>query len=107
MNQFLSTLSPSELLSFRQMQEVVPSLWIGGLLISKSWRSLSEHGVTHVVDASGHRGNSVPTTRQPGELQRCLVDVEDEDTVDLTSHFGRVSEFICRAIAGGGVVFVH
>ena len=40
------------------MQEVIPGLYLGGLMASKSFLTLDKVGITHIVNASGHGGLS-------------------------------------------------
>ena len=103
MNEYISRLSDADASEFRRMQEVVPGLWIGGLMAAQSFRSLAEHNVTFVVDATGRRSFSWDLGNA---RQTLVVDVEDENHVDLLAHFHRTSDFIRDAL-GGGNVLVH
>ena len=106
MNEYISRLSDADASEFRRMQEVVPGLWIGGLMAAQSFRSLAQHNVTFVVDATGRRSFSWDLGNA---RQTLVVDVEDEDHVDLLAHFHRTSDFIRDALGalGGGNVLVH
>lgn len=41
------------------------------------------------------------------KIQRLQVDVEDATTTSIAVHFPTCFDFITKAQAGGGVVFVH
>ncbi|KAI1295080.1 dual specificity phosphatase 12 [Mortierella claussenii] len=89
-------------LNFREMQEVVPGLFLSGSQPSESREYLNEKGITHIVQVT-----DITTPRFPGEFIYKIISVPDMDESNLIKHFPDTHNFIHDAIAKGGKVLVH
>ncbi|KAF9279812.1 dual specificity phosphatase 12 [Mortierella alpina] len=86
----------------RDMQEIVPGLFLSGSQPSESRAYMQEHGITHIIQVTDIR-----TPRFPGEFVYKLIPVPDMDETNLIEHFADTYIFIQEAIAKGGKVLVH
>ncbi|KAF8977564.1 dual specificity phosphatase 12 [Entomortierella lignicola] len=88
--------------NFRDMQEVVPGLYISGAPAAESREYLKAMEITHIIQVT-----DVPIPRFPGEFIYKLITVPDMDETNLIKHFNDTYTFIQSAIDKGGRVLVH
>ncbi|KAF9951400.1 dual specificity phosphatase 12 [Mortierella alpina] len=86
----------------RDMQEVVPGLFLSGSQPSESRQYMQERGITHIIQVT-----DITTPRFPGAFVYKLISVPDMDETNLIEHFADTYIFIHEAIAKGGKVLVH
>ncbi|KAF9096034.1 dual specificity phosphatase 12 [Mortierella sp. AM989] len=87
---------------FREMQEIVPGLFLSGSAPAESRTYLQEKGITHIVQVT-----DVPMPRFPGEFVYKLITVPDMDETNLIKHFSDTYTFIQGSLDRGGKVLVH
>ncbi|KAI9233061.1 MAG: dual specificity protein phosphatase 12 [Podila humilis] len=87
---------------FREMQQVIPGLFLSGATPAESLAYLQEMGITHIIQVS-----DINTPRFPGEFMYKLISVPDMEETNLIKHFPDTFTFISEAIAKGGKVLVH
>ncbi|CCM01897.1 uncharacterized protein FIBRA_03968 [Fibroporia radiculosa] len=91
----------------RKCQEILPSLLLGPLQVSKSLETLQSLGVTHVVCIRDAKEAFSVRPRFPDHFQYMVLDVEDSEEQNLIRLFPAAKQFIENAITQGGRVLVH
>ena len=80
------------------MDNVIPGLYIGGISGANDYNLLKRNGITHIVSC------------QPAYVHDNItyhnVHIDDDETVDLYSHFYNAVEFIDSALSKNGKVLV-
>jgi len=88
----------------RELYKVDDRLFISASGGAKNLQSLTDAGITHIVNAAP----VVPCFfKEKGSFQYLHLDLYDTSEADISQHFEPVSDFISDALAGGGAVLVH
>ncbi|KIY72487.1 phosphatases II [Cylindrobasidium torrendii FP15055 ss-10] len=91
----------------RECQEILPSLWLGSFVISKSAQTMQALGITHIVCIRDTNEAFSVKPRFPEIFQYLTLDVKDSEEQNLIRLFPQAKQFIDNARASGGKVFVH
>ncbi|KAF6757585.1 protein-tyrosine phosphatase-like protein [Ephemerocybe angulata] len=91
----------------RECQEILPGLFLGPFVASKSLETLQSLGITHIVCIRDAKEAFSVKPRFPGTFQYMTLDVEDNEEQNLIRLFPGAKDFINTAIANGGRVLVH
>ncbi|KAG0334779.1 dual specificity phosphatase 12 [Podila horticola] len=86
----------------REMQEILPGLYLSGATPAESLAYLQEMGITHIIQVT-----DINTPRFPGEFMYKLICVPDMEETNLIKHFPDTFKFISEALAKEGKVLVH
>lgn len=78
-------------------------LFIGGAAAAKDKETLSQAGITHIINCAA----SVAPAFYPSEFSYYNLRLRDHSTQDIARHFYTVFDFIERARKRGGRIFVH
>ncbi|KAG0364875.1 protein-tyrosine phosphatase-like protein [Gamsiella multidivaricata] len=88
--------------AIREMQEILPGLFLSGSRPSESRECLNEKGITHILQIT-----DINTPRFPGEFIYKIIAVPDMDETNLIKHFPDTHKFIDGSLGKGGKVLVH
>mmetsp|Transcript_16685 Transcript_16685/g.34020 ORF Transcript_16685/g.34020 Transcript_16685/m.34020 type:complete len:280 (-) Transcript_16685:39-878(-) len=90
---------------FDLVTNILPGLWCGGwAALNDDAFVLKQKKITHVLSVH----SSETQRRLPAFIKgTMLVSVDDNDDADLLKHFPTVCDFISKARAEGGSVYVH
>ncbi|RXW23403.1 hypothetical protein EST38_g2465 [Candolleomyces aberdarensis] len=91
----------------RECQEILPGLFLGPFVASKSLPMLQSLAITHIVCIRDAKEAFSVKPRFPEHFTYMTLDVEDNEEQNLIRLFPGAREFINRAISGGGRVLVH
>ncbi|KAJ7587213.1 protein-tyrosine phosphatase-like protein [Mycena floridula] len=84
---------------------VIPNrLFLGNITAGRSPRSLSEHGITHILSVCA---DEIPAQGPNSRIHHMRIDIPDVDYADLLIHLPSAVQFIDQALKNGGVVLVH
>ncbi|KAF9897159.1 hypothetical protein BX616_006080, partial [Lobosporangium transversale] len=86
----------------RDMQEIIPGLFLSGSQPTESREYMKEKGITHIVQVTFPN-----SPRFPGDFIYKIIAVPDMDETNLIEHFPATYTFIHNAIDKGGKVLVH
>lgn len=90
----------------RQMQEILPNLYLGPYGAAKDWDSLSGSGVTHVLIVRSTLERRLDP-KFPNQLHYHIVEVPEGPTENLILYFTECNRSIQQAINAGGKILVH
>ncbi|KAF9166367.1 dual specificity phosphatase 12 [Actinomortierella ambigua] len=85
-----------------EMQEILPGLFLSGVIPADSEEMLKEKGITHIVQMT-----DVRLPRYPGKYLYKVLCVPDWEKTNLIKHFPETNRFIADALGKGGKVLVH
>jgi len=91
----------------RESQEILPGLFLGPFVASKSLETLLTLRISHIVCIRDAKEAFSIKPRFPDHFTYMVLDVEDNEEQNLIRLFPQAKSFIDRAIAGGGRVLVH
>ncbi|KAF8505353.1 phosphatases II [Hysterangium stoloniferum] len=91
----------------RECQQIMPGLYLGPFMVSKSLPTLQQLGITHIVCIRDVKEAFSVKPRFPEVIQYMVLDVEDNEEQNLIRLFPGAKQFIYNAIASGGRVLVH
>jgi serine/threonine/tyrosine-interacting protein len=91
----------------RECQEILPGLFLGPFIVSKSAEVMQGLGITHVVCIRDAKEAFSVKPRFPDRFQYLTLDVQDNEEQNLIRLFPAAKQFIDNAITSGGRVFVH
>ncbi|KAG2009960.1 serine/threonine/tyrosine-interacting protein, variant 2 [Coprinopsis cinerea AmutBmut pab1-1] len=91
----------------RECQEILPGLYLGPFVASKSLETLQSLGITHIVCIRDAKEAFSVKPRFPGQFHYMTLDVEDNEEQNLIRVFPGAKKFIDEAISAGGRVLVH
>jgi len=91
----------------RECQEILPGLFLGPFVASKSIPILVQHNITHIVCIRDAKEAFSVKPRFPERFQYMTLDVEDNEEQNLIRLFPAAKSFIDVAIREGGRVLVH
>ena len=84
------------------LNKIIPGLYLGNHVASKSKILLSENNITHVLSF----GSGLPP-KFPKDFTYMWVKESDVASTDLFQHFEACHSFIKDAISSGGRILVH
>ncbi|RXW17865.1 hypothetical protein EST38_g8005 [Candolleomyces aberdarensis] len=79
-------------------------LFLGNILAPRSTRSLTDHGITHILSVCS---DEIPAERPQSGITHMRIPVEDDIHADLLIYLPAACRWIDEALRGGGVVLVH
>lgn len=89
---------------FRYPSEIIEDfLWLGSVQSAHSINTIQGLRITHIVDATNHNGSN----KFPGTIRYFNVDIEDDESFDISPFFRPVCQFIDQALEENGRVLVH
>ncbi|CAK5269810.1 unnamed protein product [Mycena citricolor] len=91
----------------RECQEILPGLFLGPFVASKSLDTLRSIGITHIVCIRDAKEAFSVRPRFPDQFEYMTLDVEDNEEQNLIRLFPGAKTFIEAAISQGGRVLVH
>lgn len=91
----------------RECQEILPGLWLGPFVASKSLETLRSLSITHIVCIRDAKEAFSVRPRFQEHFQYMTLDVEDNEEQNLIRLFPQAKAFIDNAIQQGGRVLVH
>ncbi|TFK20612.1 phosphatases II [Coprinopsis marcescibilis] len=91
----------------RECQEILPGLFLGPFVASKSLPTLQSLQITHIVCIRDAKEAFSVKPRFPDHFVYMTLDVEDNEEQNLIRLFPAAKQFIDKAIASGGRVLVH
>ncbi|KAF8644532.1 hypothetical protein AX16_008408 [Volvariella volvacea WC 439] len=91
----------------RECQEILPGLFLGPFVASKSLQTLQSLGITHIVCIRDAKEAFSVRPRFEGHFTYMTLDVEDNEEQNLIRLFPAAKQFIDVAIQQGGRVLVH
>ncbi|TPX32544.1 hypothetical protein SmJEL517_g04396 [Synchytrium microbalum] len=91
----------------REMQEILPGLWLGPIQSAKNVQALKEHGITHVVCIRDSGEKHIVRPFFPTDFIYYEIEVSDSPMQNLIPYFPDAKKFIGNALNQGGRVFVH
>ncbi|KNZ78280.1 Serine/threonine/tyrosine-interacting protein, partial [Termitomyces sp. J132] len=91
----------------REAQEILPGLFLGPFIASKSMETLAKLGITHIICVRDLKESFSVKPRFENDFQYLTLDVEDNEEQNLIRVFPRAKQFIDSALASGGRVLVH
>ncbi|XP_011140781.1 serine/threonine/tyrosine-interacting protein isoform X3 [Harpegnathos saltator] len=93
----------------RQMQEVIPGLFLGPYSAASRSKldSLLEHGITHIVCVRQDIEANFIRPNFPDKFKYLVLNIADTATENIIQHFQNVKTFIDEGLNSGGQVLVH
>ncbi|KAI9026943.1 protein-tyrosine phosphatase-like protein [Hyaloraphidium curvatum] len=91
----------------RDMQEILPGLWLGPYVCSKNRELLRQRGITHILCLRDATEKYIVKCHFPEEIRYHEIEVSDHPLENLIPHFPAARKFIDSARGSGGRVFVH
>jgi len=91
----------------RECQEILPGLFLGPFIASKSLETLKALKVTHIVCIRDAKEAFSVRPRFPDDFTYMTLDVEDNEEQNLIRFFPAAKNFIDSAIQQRGRVLVH
>ncbi|KAG6909294.1 hypothetical protein DXG01_001238 [Tephrocybe rancida] len=91
----------------RECQEILPGLWLGPFVASKSLETLQQLKITHIVCIRDAKEAFSVRPRFEQHFKYLVLDVEDNEEQNLIRLFPGAKQFIDTALHGGGRVLVH
>ncbi|KAF8918266.1 hypothetical protein BGZ58_004883, partial [Dissophora ornata] len=88
--------------AFREMQEILPGLYLGGSQPTESKAYMKTQGITHILQVA-----DMWTPQYPADFTYEIIPVQDTDQTNLIKYFPDTYSFINGALESGGKVFVH
>ncbi|CAH1758332.1 23559_t:CDS:2 [Entrophospora sp. SA101] len=91
----------------RQMQEILPGLFLGPYSCSKDLQMLQQNTITHIVSIRDSSEKTLLRPRFPEHFKYFEIEVSDSPNERLIPHFPQAKAFIDNALLNNGKVFVH
>ncbi|KND02796.1 uncharacterized protein SPPG_01877 [Spizellomyces punctatus DAOM BR117] len=91
----------------REMQEILPGLWLGPYQCSKNKELLKSKGITHVLCIRDSNERHVVKTTFPDDFVYHVIEVSESPMQNLIPYFPDAKQFIDYALEQGGRVLVH
>lgn len=91
----------------RDMQEIIPGLFLGPFYSAKNLNLLQFHKITHILCVTDTREEKIIKPYYPGQFIYLVVNVSDDPLEILIPHFKKVKNFIDNALLSNGKVLVH
>ncbi|CAG8817311.1 26904_t:CDS:2, partial [Gigaspora margarita] len=91
----------------RQMQEILPGLFLGPYSCSKEFDLLKQNNITHIVSIRDASEKRILRPRFLDDFRYFEIEVSDSPNERLIPHFPQAKAFIDDALLNNGKVFVH
>ncbi|PFH53385.1 hypothetical protein AMATHDRAFT_137994 [Amanita thiersii Skay4041] len=91
----------------RECQEILPNLFLGPFVASKSLETLQSLSISHIVCIRDAKEAFSVRPRFESHFKYLVLDVQDNDEQNLIRLFPEAKAFIDAAISQGGRVLVH
>ncbi|KAJ3083009.1 hypothetical protein HK102_001329 [Quaeritorhiza haematococci] len=91
----------------RDMQEILPNLWLGPYSCSRKLDVLKSRQITHILVIRDVNERHIVREIFPGEFVYHVIEVSDSPLQNLIPYFPEAKAFIDSALQSGGRVFVH
>ncbi|KAI9206122.1 tyrosine phosphatase-like protein-like protein [Polychytrium aggregatum] len=91
----------------REIQEIVPGLFLGPYSCSKNLQDLQSKGITHMVMIRDTTEQHIMKPLFPNLFQYHIVEASDSPMQNLIPYFPKTNEYIRSVLAHGGRVFVY
>ncbi|KAI8920531.1 protein-tyrosine phosphatase-like protein [Entophlyctis helioformis] len=91
----------------REMQEVIPRLWLGPYTAARSLADLQARGITHVLCIRDDGEKHLVRTLFPDQIVYQVLEVSESPLQNLIPFFPQATAFISAAMSAGGSVLVH
>ncbi|KAJ3341380.1 hypothetical protein HDU93_005016 [Gonapodya sp. JEL0774] len=91
----------------RDMQEIIPGLFVGPHAASKNLDSLRANGITHIIVVRDDEERHILRPHFPGQFVYLEIRASDHPLENLIPHFRQSTAFIDAALNAGGRVLVH
>ncbi|KAG0253181.1 hypothetical protein BG011_006507 [Mortierella polycephala] len=82
----------------REMQEILPSIYLGPYSATRNLENLRAAGITHIVTLWDTSEAKLLKVHHPDQFQYLQLEISDAATQNLIRNFPAVKEFIDRAI---------
>ncbi|KAJ3054050.1 hypothetical protein HK097_002785 [Rhizophlyctis rosea] len=90
----------------REMQEILPGLWLGPYQCSKDKELLQQKGISHILCIRDTKEAHMVKAMFPTEFTYHFIEVSDSPLQNLIPYFPDAKQFIDRALGDGKKVFV-
>ncbi|RUS21738.1 phosphatases II [Endogone sp. FLAS-F59071] len=91
----------------REMQEILPGLFLGPYSVSKQLPLLQSVGITHVLCLLDRKESSILRVHYPEHLRYLSLEVSDSPFQNLIPYFPQAKSFIDEALHSGGKALVY
>ncbi|OAJ40102.1 hypothetical protein BDEG_23875 [Batrachochytrium dendrobatidis JEL423] len=91
----------------RDMQEIIPGLWLGPYSCARDNSLLHLKGITHILCVRESNEEMMVRMRFPEEFHYLCIQASDSPLQNLIPLFPKATSFIHTAITNGGSVLVH
>ncbi|KAJ3118322.1 hypothetical protein HDU96_002479 [Phlyctochytrium bullatum] len=91
----------------REMQEILPNLWLGPYSCARELETLVSHGITHILGIMDQTERRLMRRTYPDRFVYHFIEVSDSPMQNLIPYFPEGKDFIGRALAAGGRVLVY
>eukprot|EP00842_Homolaphlyctis_polyrhiza_P001970 jgi/Hompol1/2774/HPOL_006156-RA len=91
----------------REMQEIIPKLWLGPYICAKDPAKLAELGITHIVCIRDTNEQHLIRPLFQEQFSYYIIQVSDSPLQNLIPFFSGCSQYIDHAFTQGGSVLVH
>ncbi|RUS28022.1 protein-tyrosine phosphatase-like protein, partial [Jimgerdemannia flammicorona] len=91
----------------REMQEILPGLFLGPYSVSKQLQLLQSVGITHVLGLLDRSESSILRVHYPDQLSYLSLEVSDSPLQNLIPYFPQAKAFIDNALQQGGKALVY
>ncbi|KAJ3186560.1 hypothetical protein HDU85_007380 [Gaertneriomyces sp. JEL0708] len=91
----------------RDIQEILPGLWLGPWECSKNRALLKEKGITHVLCIRDKSERHFIKPKFPEDFIYEIIEVSESPLQNLIPYFPQATAFIGKALEQGGKVLVH
>ncbi|KAJ3284566.1 hypothetical protein HK104_009874 [Borealophlyctis nickersoniae] len=91
----------------REMQEILPGLWLGPFSVCKSLELLKEKKITHILCIRDSKEGHLVKVMFPNDFVYHIIQVSDSPMQNLIPYFPDAKNFIDQALGEGGRVLVH
>ncbi|KAJ3028081.1 hypothetical protein HDV00_010681 [Rhizophlyctis rosea] len=90
----------------REMQEILPGLWLGPFQCSKNKEFLQQKGITHLLCIRDPKESHMVKVLFPADFDCHYIEVSDSPLQNLIPYFPDAKQYIDKALNEGGRVFV-
>jgi len=102
-NATASVLENHQLVDEKEMNEIMPNLFLGSEIAACDKDMLNKHGITHILSI----GYNLPKPHR-AHFEYCIFDdVEDYALENLLPYFEKAHRFMDECLASGGKILVH
>ncbi|KAI9098271.1 protein-tyrosine phosphatase-like protein [Phlyctochytrium arcticum] len=91
----------------REMQEILPGLWLGPYQCSKDLETLKSRRITHILCIRDVNERHIMKIRFPEDFTYHVIEVSESPMQNLIPHFPEAKAFLDSVLAAGGKALVH